>query len=181
MPPSFLIRDVPGTVAAGAESFETEQPRIYYGEGFRANEYSIVNSDQEELDYPLEEEAEGTSVARNSYDGEGGIEVGNLFKRLAFAVREGDPNLVLSGLINPDSKILIYRNVRDRVRRAAPFLSLDNDPYPVVVDGRLTWVLDAYTSTRYFPYSRTVQRERLRGPGRVGCSWGDDQLRHGTR
>jgi uncharacterized membrane protein (UPF0182 family) len=155
--PSFLVRDVPGTVTAGAESFDTDQPRIYYGEGFQANEYSIVNSDQEELDYPLEEgETEGTSAARNSYDGEGGIEVGNIFKRLAFAVREGDPNLVLSGLINPDSKILIYRNLRDRVRRAAPFLSLDNDPYPVVADGRIVWVLDAYTSTRWFPYSERV-------------------------
>jgi uncharacterized protein len=167
--PSFLVRDVPGTVGEGAESFDIEQPRIYFGEGFQANEYSVVNSDQAELDYPLEEEdSEGTSIARHTYEGDGGIEVGNIFKRLAFAVREGDPNLVLSGLINPDSRILIYRNVRDRVRRAAPFLSLDNDPYPVVVDDRLTWVLDGYTSTRWYPYSERVNAADFVSRGESG-------------
>ncbi|MGH2754823.1 MAG: UPF0182 family protein [Actinomycetota bacterium] len=167
--PSFLVRDVPGTVTPGAESFDTDQPRIYYGEGFQANEYSIVNSKQPELDYPLEDAEEDSSVARNSYDGEGGIGVGNLFRRLAFAVREGDPNLVLSSLIDSDSKILIYRNLRDRVRRAAPFLALDNDPYPVVVDGRLTWIMDAYTSTRWYPYAEHFNASDFVSGGQDGA------------
>lgn len=146
--PSFLVKDVPGTAVTGAESLEPQEPRLYYGEVFGADEYSVVNSKQEELDFETQEETQ-----RSTYSGDGGIPVGGLFRRLTFALREGDPNLLLSSLITGDSKILIYRNVRDRVRRAAPFLSLDHDPYPAVVDGRVVWILDAYTSTRFYPYS----------------------------
>lgn len=146
--PSFLVKDVPGTSVAGAESLDAEQPRLYFGEGFEPEEYSVVNSRQAELDFETQ-----TEVERSSYDGEGGIPVGGLFRRLTFAIREGDPNLVLSSLITDRSRILIYRDVRDRVRRAAPFLSLDHDPYPAVIDGRVVWILDAYTSTRHYPYS----------------------------
>jgi uncharacterized membrane protein (UPF0182 family) len=146
--PSFLVREVPGTVSSGADSLEIEQPRLYYGEGFASDEYSIVDTDQPELDFPIE-----GGVERSSYEGAGGVGIGNIFKKLAFAIREGDPNLILSGLINGDSQILIYRNVRDRVSRAAPFLHYDNDPYAAIVDGRLVWILDAYTSSRWYPYS----------------------------
>lgn len=155
--PSFLVRDVPGTALPGAESLVPQQPRIYYGESFDANEYSIVNSEQEELDYALED----SGVERSNYAGEGGIELGNIFQRLAFAIREGDPNIVLSGLINPDSKILIYRNVRDRVLRAAPFLDLDDDPYVAVVDDRLVWIIDAYTSTPFYPYAQRFDADSV--------------------
>lgn len=147
--PSFLISRIPGTAVAGAESLVAEQPRLYYGESFKDSEYSIVNSGQAELDYPID----GGEVERTNYSGEGGVEINNIFKRVAFAIRERDPNLVLSSLITGDSKILIYRNVRDRVRRAAPFLSLDSDPYPVVADDRIKWVIDAYTTSSNFPYS----------------------------
>ena len=150
--PSFLVRDVPGTVLTGAEELEIDEPRIYFGEGFDSNEYSIVDTEQEELDFPIE-----GGVERSSYQGEGGVEIGNFFKRLAFAIREGDPNLVLSGLIDGDSQVLIYRNVRDRVMRAAPFLAYDNDPYATVIDGRLMWILDAYTTTRWYPYSERFE------------------------
>ncbi|MBA2725406.1 MAG: UPF0182 family protein, partial [Actinobacteria bacterium] len=148
--PSFLVRDIPGTVISGAEALDPDEPRVYFGEGFEANEYSIVNSKQEELDFTLS----GGGVESSSYQGEGGIQLGNLFRRLAFAVRERDPNLVLSGLIGGDSRILIYRNIRERMLRAAPFLSLDNDIYPAVVDGRIAWIADAYTTTPYYPYSQ---------------------------
>ena len=147
--PSFLVKDVPGTVVPGAESLEAEQPRLYFGERFQPDEYSIVNSRQDELDYASESE-----VVSSNYEGAGGISVGGPLRRVAFALREGDTNLVLSSLITGDSKILIYRNVRDRVRRAAPFLSLDHDPYPAVVDGRVVWILDAYTTTSSYPYSQ---------------------------
>jgi uncharacterized protein len=149
--PSFLIKDVPGTVSAGAESLEAEQPRLYYGESFEPREYSIVNSRQDELDYPTEGD-----VARSNYEGAGGVEVGGPLRRVAFALREGDPNLLLSSLITGESRIIIYRNVRDRVQRAAPFLELDHDPYPAVVDGRVVWILDAYTTTASYPYSQRV-------------------------
>lgn len=147
--PSFLVRGVPGTAVTGAEELVPEQPRIYYGEGFSPSDYSIVASQQDELDYPLEE----GGVERSNYEGEGGVNVGGFLRRIAFAIRERDPNLVLSSLITSESKILIYRNVRDRVLRAAPFLSLDSDPYPVVAEGRMKWIIDGFTSTRYYPYS----------------------------
>ncbi len=149
--PNYLVRNVPGTVSAGAESLNVEQPALYYGENFDANEYSIVNTKQEELDYPTE-----TGVQRSSYEGAGGIELNGILRKVAFAIREGEPNLILSGLIESDSRILIYRNVRDRVLRAAPFLSLDHDPYVTVVDGDLKWVLDGYTTTPWYPYSERL-------------------------
>jgi uncharacterized membrane protein (UPF0182 family) len=147
--PDFLVSDLPGTVEAGAEDLGLDQPRIYYGEGFDAAEYSIVNSGQAEVDYP---DADG--LVRFNYGGAGGIELSSILRRIAFAMREGDPNIVLSDLIESDSRILFYRNVRDRVRRAAPFLSFDSDPYAASVDGRLLWIMDGYTSTPWYPYSQ---------------------------
>lgn len=147
--PDFLVKDVPGTFKSGTDSLEAEQPRLYFGEVFEPGEYSIVNSAQDELDYASEDE-----VVRSNYEGSGGIDIGGPLRRAAFALREGDPNLILSSLIEGDSRILVYRNVRDRVRRAAPFLSLDHDPYPAVVDGRVVWILDAYTSTANYPYAQ---------------------------
>ena len=161
--PEFLVRDAPGILREGAESLDLEQPRIYFGEGFAAHEYSIVNSEQDELDYPIE-----GGVQRSNYEGQGGIALGNIFQRLAFAIRERDPNLVLSGLINPDSRILIYRNVRDRVLRAAPFLDLDGDPYPAVVDGRLVWILDGYTTSPWYPYSERYDVGQIVGGTEAG-------------
>ena len=147
--PSFLVKDVPGTVTEGAESLAADEPTIYFGEAFEPYDFSIVNTNQEEIDYPVED-----GVERSQYSGTGGIPLTGMGRRIAFAVRETDPNLVLSNLITSDSKILIYRDVRDRVQRAAPFLSLDHDPYVAVVDGRLVWILDGYTSTSWYPYSQ---------------------------
>ena len=161
--PSFLVKDVPGTVVEGAESLAAEEPKIYFGEGFEPLDFSIVNSKQEEIDYPTED-----GVERSSYSGTGGIELSGLGRRFAFAIRETDPNLVLSSLITEESKILIYRNVRDRVQRAAPFLSLDHDPYAAVVDGRLVWILDAYTHTRWYPYSQRFDGSSLIDSGARG-------------
>ncbi|HVF54030.1 MAG TPA: UPF0182 family protein [Actinomycetota bacterium] len=147
--PQYIVRDVPGTVSSGAETLEVEQPAIYYGESFSADEYSIVNSEQEEVDYPTDQ-----GVQRSQYEGAGGVELSGPLRRVAFALREGESNLLLSGLITDESRILIYRDIRDRVLRAAPFLSLDHDPYVAVVDGRLTWILDGYTSSNDYPYSQ---------------------------
>lgn len=146
--PDFLVSDIPGTVEEGAEDLALEQPRVYFGESFEPAEYSIVNSGQAEVDYAADE------VVRNNYEGDGGIELSSIFRKLAFAIRESDPNIVLSDLIEPESRILFYRNVRDRVMRAAPFLSFDSDPYVAAVDGRLVWILDGYTSTPWYPYSQ---------------------------
>lgn len=148
--PSFLVSDVPAQVASGADALNPSQPRIYYGESFKPSDYSVVDSKQDEIDFPTN----AGGVQHTNYAGDGGIPVGSFFRRLMFAMREGDPNLVLSSLIDSKSRIMIYKNVRDRVLRAAPFLSLDNDPYMAVVDGRLDWILDGYTSTQYYPYSQ---------------------------
>jgi uncharacterized membrane protein (UPF0182 family) len=151
--PDFIVQDIPGTVESGAEALEAEQRGIYFGESFEPDEYSVVNTGQAEIDY----EDEDGEVQRSNYEGEGGVQMGNIFRRFAFALREFDPNLLISGLINSDSRIMLYRNVRDRVLRAAPFLALDHDPYPAIVDGRGVWILDAYTSTPWYPYSQRFQ------------------------
>ncbi|HEX2051557.1 MAG TPA: UPF0182 family protein [Actinomycetota bacterium] len=162
--PQFLVRDVPGTSVPGAEALDPDEPRLYYGEAFQPTEYSIVNSGQAEIDFETGEETQ-----RSSYAGEGGVSIGGFLGKLAFAIREGDPNIVLSDLITPESRILLYRNVRDRVLRAAPFLSLDHDPYPAVVDGRVVWILDAYTSSAFYPYSQRFDLGEIIGSEEAGA------------
>jgi uncharacterized membrane protein (UPF0182 family) len=163
--PSFLVKDVPGTVSSGAETLEVEQPSIYFGERFDSGAYSVVNTDQEEIDYPSDE-----GVARSQYAGEGGVELSGLLRKLAFAIREADTNMVLSGLITNESRVLYYRNIRDRVLRAAPFLDLDHDPYVAVVDGRLVWIVDAYTTSSHYPYAERydVGESVQEAPGGLG-------------
>ncbi|HEY7874393.1 MAG TPA: UPF0182 family protein [Actinomycetota bacterium] len=156
--PKFLVSDVPGTVTPGAEELLPDEARIYYGESFTPDDYAIVDSEQEEIDYATDED-----VVRSRYEGSGGVEINSIFRRFAFAIREGDPNLLLSSLITSDSRMMIYRNVRDRVLRAAPFLSLDNDPYVAVVDGRVVWIVDAYTSTSWYPYAQRYEMDNLVG------------------
>ncbi|CAN5659318.1 UPF0182 family protein [soil metagenome] len=169
--PEFLVKDLPGTMAPGAGDLnaDREQPRIYYGEQFQPSDYSVVGSKQSEVDYPT---SGAVQLSRNNYSGAGGIPVSGFLRRLLFAIRERDPNLVLSSLISGNSRIMIYKNVRDRVLRAAPFLSLDNDPYPAVVDGRLVWILDAYTSTPWYPYSERFDATEILGGGQAGSLTG---------
>jgi uncharacterized protein len=154
--PSFLVKDVPGTVSPGAEALLPDEPRLYYAEVFEDDEYSIVNSGQAEIDYPTQD-----GVERSNYAGEGGVRIGGFLNQIAFAIRESDPNLILSNLVTADSKILLYRDIRDRIARAAPFLSLDRDPYPAVVDGRTVWILDAYTTSEWFPYGQRFDMDEL--------------------
>lgn len=149
--PSLLVRDLPGTVTRDAPAFDLDQPGIYYGESYEDSEYSIVNTQQDEIDYQGEGEE---ATVRSNYEGEGGVPMSSFLRKLAFAIRERDFNLVLSGDIQSDSRIMLYKNVRDRVRRAAPFLALDNDPYIVAADGGLKWILDGYTTTNFYPYSQ---------------------------
>jgi uncharacterized protein len=149
--PSLLVRDLPGSVTRDAPDFELDQSGIYYGETYEDAEYSIVNTEQDEIDYQGEGEE---ATVRSNYEGEGGIPMGGFLRKLAFAVRERDFNIILSDDIRSDSRIMLYKDVRDRVRRAAPFLALDNDPYIVAAEGRLKWILDGYTTTNFYPYSQ---------------------------
>ncbi|MGH2699378.1 MAG: UPF0182 family protein [Actinomycetota bacterium] len=149
--PSYLLRDLPGTASRNTPDFELERAGIYYGENYDDSEYSIVNTEQAEIDFQGEGEE---ATVRSSYEGEGGIPMGGFLRKLAFAVRERDFNIILSDEIQDDSRIMLYKDVRDRVRRAAPFLALDDDPYIAAVDGGLKWILDGYTTSNFYPYSQ---------------------------
>jgi uncharacterized membrane protein (UPF0182 family) len=136
---------------------EGVETRVYYGE--RSPEYSIVGKGgggiDVELVLPDEQGAESTET---TYGGTGGVPVGGLFHKLLYAVKFSEPNFLLSGRVNENSKVLYDRNPRTMVEKVAPWLTVDRDPYPVVVDGRVQWVLDGYTATDKYPLS---QRESL--------------------
>ena len=149
--PNFLVGDLPPTKGLGEF-----QPRIYFGEN--VPDYSIIggkkNNSPVEFDYPDDASANGQK--NYTYTGTGGVPVGGLFNKLLFAVRYGEQRIVLSNLINADSKILYNRNPRERVAKVAPWLTLDGDPYPTVVDGKILWIIDGYTTSTGYPYSRST-------------------------
>jgi hypothetical protein len=146
--PVFLVNDIP---PQGVPELLVENPRIYFGEA--PPPYSIVGTTEDELDFDL---GAGQPVERFRYDGADGVRMNSLTRRLAFALRFAEPNILLSGLITDESKMLYKRSVRDRVQDVAPYLKLDHDAYPVAVDGRVKWVLDAYTTTDMLPYSERI-------------------------
>lgn len=148
--PDFLVRDVPPRGRP-----EIRQPAIYYGEQIPG--YAIVRTGRAEIDYP---KAEG-ELATSTYDGDGGVSIGGPIRRLAFALRFGNINPLISGFMESRSKILYLRDIRERVEVAAPFLSYDHDPYPVIIDGRILWVQDAYTTTNRYPYAQQAPTDRL--------------------
>jgi len=119
---------------------------LYFGEGPAG--YVIVKTGAKEFDYP-----KGQENAYTTYDGSAGIPIGGTLWRTLFAWNLGDMNILLSGYLTPESRILLHRNIRDRVRTIAPFLRLDHDPYLVVSGGRLFWFQDAYTVSEWFPYA----------------------------
>ncbi len=153
--PNFVVSDVPPVSVAGAPVLD-QQPRVYYGE--QQSNYVIVDSQQQELDY--QDKVTGNNIT-SKYTGTGGVPMGSFFRRLAFALRFGDPNPVISGLVTSKSRIMYVRSIGDRVRKAAPFLKYDSDPYGVVVNGRIYWVQDAYTVTSRYPYSQGAITDRL--------------------
>ncbi|MFR9754540.1 UPF0182 family protein [Streptomyces sp. TR06-5] len=123
----------------------TYEPRIYFGE--KTTKYSVVGGPQEEIDYV------GDKEKTYSYKGKGGIELSNPFSRAAYAVSFSEPRILYSGAIGEGSQILYNRTPKDRVEAVAPWLTIDGDPYPAVVDGRVKWIVDAYTTTNNYPYS----------------------------
>lgn len=155
--PEFLVKDIPPVVAT--PDLETEQDRIYFGDS-ASGAFAIVGSKQDEVDFPISEE--GNDVAFNSYDGQGGVDLGGIFRRLAFALRFADLDTLISGQLTADSKVLMERNVVDRVTKLAPFLYTDADPYLIRTDeGRLVWMVDMYTVTNNYPYAEAAPTGRL--------------------
>jgi uncharacterized protein len=149
--PDFVVRDMP---LDGVTALKIDNPRVYFGEV--GAQYSVVGTAQEEFDYPV-----GDRDATSRYDGKDGVPLSSLLRRVAFAFRFGEPNIVLSNLIDSDSRILLRRDVKERLRLVAPFLEADDDPYPVAADGRIHWIVDAYTTTDMVPYSQRVDLGRL--------------------
>ncbi len=149
--PSFAVGDLPPTKGLG-----DFQPRIYFGEN--VPDYSIIGGVKTdspvEFDYPDDASANGQK--NYTYSGIGGVPVGNLFNKLVFALKYQEQKLLLSNLINKDSKILFNRSPRDRVAKVAPWLTLDGDSYPAIVDGKVLWIIDGYTTSAGYPYSKEV-------------------------
>jgi uncharacterized membrane protein (UPF0182 family) len=142
--PNFYLQDIP-TVASGGP--EVTEPRIYFGQS--ASGYVIVKGSTPEFDYP-----KGKDNVYANYDGADGIPIGGSAWRTLFAWYFNDVNILLSRYITSESRIMLHRNVQDRVRTITPFLQLDRDPYVVVSVGRLYWIQDTYTTSGWFPYAQ---------------------------
>lgn len=146
--PELFVKNIPPTTSV---DLRINQPRIYYGEDTR--DYIFTGTTTEEFDYPL-----GDENAPFRYDGQGGVTLGGFLRRLAYAYDLTNFKLIFSNYFTADSRIHYYRSVLERVRQVAPFLTLDGDPYITVIDGRLQWIVDAYTTTSHYPYSEPLSR-----------------------
>lgn len=142
--PVLVVRDLPPE-----GDIDVTRPQVYFGE--KTNDYVIVGTNMEEFDYPARD-----GNVFGHYQADSGVSLSGFFRRLAYAWQFGDLNILISGQVTSDSRILFHRNIQERVRRLAPFLHVDSDPYVVIVDGSLVWVQDAYTITDRYPYSRPV-------------------------
>ncbi|NTU70422.1 MAG: UPF0182 family protein [Coriobacteriia bacterium] len=142
--PKFLIGDVPPRTTV--PSLKTDQPRIYFGE--LTDDYVVVDTGIKEFDFPL-----GDKNAEYEYAGKQGVPIGGMLTRVAWAMHLGSSQVLFSEYVKPESRVLMRRNIMDRVEALAPWLSYEGDPYPVLVDGRILWVIDAYTTSSNFPYS----------------------------
>jgi len=149
--PLLYLSDIPPVSTGGPE---IREPRIYYGE--KIETYAIVKASVPEFDYP-----KGKDNVYATYNGGGGVALGGFGRRALFAYHFNDANLVLSDYITDTSRIMIRRDIQDRVRAIAPFLRLDHDPYLVISDGRMFWMQDAYTTSDYFPDAKPAQGHDL--------------------
>ncbi|MBE7553030.1 MAG: UPF0182 family protein [Anaerolineales bacterium] len=145
--PQLWVKDLPPESSVG---LQIDRPEIYHGEG--TEDYVFVQTKEREFNYPS-----GEQNVYTNYEGTGGVVLDSYLKRLAFALRLADINMLLSQDFTPSSRVMLHRNITDRARRIAPFLRYDRDPYLVIgTDGRLYWLLDAYTTSDRFPYSEPM-------------------------
>jgi uncharacterized membrane protein (UPF0182 family) len=150
--PNFTTRDLPvrGDIVP-------DESRIYYGE--LIEDYSVVGAPEgaEPREFDLPEGGSDDRQINNTYDGDGGVSVGSFFRQLTFAIYYRERNFLLSSAVNDESKVLYVRDPRERVEKAAPFLEVDGDPYPAVVDGRVVWIVDGYTTSDSYPYAEQME------------------------
>ncbi|MEI8216061.1 MAG: UPF0182 family protein [Eubacteriales bacterium] len=142
--PDMLIQGIPPV--SEVPEIKITRPEIYFGE--LTNNYIITNTAEKEFDYPS-----GESNVYSTYQGDAGIKM-TLMNRILFAFKEKSAQILVSTNINSDSKIVIYRNIKERLQKLAPFVYYDEDPYVVTVDGKLYWIVDGYTTSDYYPYSQ---------------------------
>ncbi len=145
--PELFVKDIPPKT--DYDELKITQPRIYFGES--SNDFIVVNTKSNEFDYPL-----GNENVFATYDGNDGVQLSNILKKAIFATKLGSVNLFVSGAITKDSKVLIRRDIVERAVALAPFIQYDSDPYIVINDGKLFWIIDAYTTSDKFPYSENI-------------------------
>ncbi|MGK7910391.1 MAG: UPF0182 family protein [Synechococcus sp.] len=146
--PELIVKDIPPAING---DLEIAQPRIYYGES--TQNYIFTGATSDEFDYPL-----GNETAKNRYDGQGGVSLSPWYRRLGYALDLSSWNTFASNSLTSESRIHYHRQIQERVRQVAPFLSFDNDPYIVAIDGGLKWIVDAYTTSSSYPYSEPLWR-----------------------
>ncbi|MBF6168769.1 UPF0182 family protein [Streptomyces gardneri] len=153
--PIYAVGDI-ASQASGQQVIRVDQPRVYYGEviAHASPDYAIVGGGSEPREYD-------TDTTKYTYTGSGGVPIGNWLDRLAFAATYAERNIIFSKAIGPESKIIFNRDPRHRVELVAPWLTTDNNPYPAVVDGRIVWIVDAYTAVDGYPYAKGSSLEAL--------------------
>jgi uncharacterized protein len=174
----FLGDDRPPGCSAASEEIKVDEPRIYYGE--QSTEYAIVGQADKtknvEFDRPQEENKNAEELY--TYSGKGGVPIGSFFRRLVFSIKLTESNFLLSDAVNKDSRLMYIRDPRSRVAKVAPFLTIDGDPYPAAVDGRIVWILDGYTTSKTYPYAQKINlanetRDELTGQGQFALARDD--------
>ena len=150
--PNLLVKNIPPV--AEYPELAVELPQIYYGE--LTDDYVIANSSEQEFDFPL-----GEDNVYIHYPGTGGVEIGDFWRKLIYSYKMGGTRLLFSTYPRENSRIMFNRSIKERVKTLAPFLELDDDPYIVNAEGKLFWMLDAYTTSSYFPYSEPFSSEEI--------------------
>ncbi|NNN20147.1 MAG: UPF0182 family protein, partial [Acidimicrobiaceae bacterium] len=154
--PAFDIQDLPPSSSRGAPTIS--QPQVYYGTNNPG--FVIANTNQPEIDYQTNS---GTTVETH-YQGTGGVQLSSFVRRAAFALRFGDINTLISGLITPNSRFMFNRDIVQRAEKAAPFLKYGSQPYPVIYNGQIYWIINGYTTTSQFPYAQAANISHI-NPG----------------
>ena len=156
--PELFVKDIPSKVEY--KELRIAQPRIYFGE--QSNDFIVVNTKSNEFDYPL-----GNENVFTSYNGTDGIKLSNILKKAIFSTKLGSLNLFISSAVTKESKVLLNRDIIERATALAPFLQYDTDPYVVINDGKLLWIIDAYTTSNDFPYSENIGINYIRNAVKV--------------
>lgn len=168
--PVFFMKDLPPRTSV---PIKIDRPEIYYGE--MTDDYALVKTNVREFDYPV-----GDSNARSTYAGEGGVEIGSFMRKLLFAIRFHDSEIIFTDALTSESRVLFNRNVKNAIREIAPFLLLDDDAYPVISEGKIFWVQDAYTYSDSYPYSLPLSTHSANRAG-LGTFAGVNYIRNSVK